>query len=161
MQNIIPRITSLVEKKIVGLHQRMSLANNKTPLIWKSFMPRRDELRNRCNSDLISMAIYDPAYFENFSPAREFEKWATVEVSDFSFVPEGMDTFVIKAGQYAVFHYKGLNTDYRIYQHIFSTWLPGSDYLLDDRPHFEVMGEKYRNNDPASEEEIWIPVKTK
>jgi AraC family transcriptional regulator len=30
---------------------------------------------------------------------------------------------------------------------------------LDQRPHVEVMGEKYKNNDPDSEEEIWIPIK--
>jgi AraC family transcriptional regulator len=29
---------------------------------------------------------------------------------------------------------------------------------LDDRPHFEVLGEKYKNNDPTSEKEIWIPI---
>jgi hypothetical protein len=31
--------------------------------------------------------------------------------------------------------------------------------FLDDRPHFEVLGSKYRNNDPESEEETWIPTK--
>jgi len=28
-------------------------------------------------------------------------------------------------------------------------------------PRIEILGEKYRNNDPDSEEEIWIPVKAK
>ncbi|MEN9524835.1 MAG: hypothetical protein RLZZ256_219, partial [Bacteroidota bacterium] len=32
-------------------------------------------------------------------------------------------------------------------------------YLLDERPHVEVMGSKYKNNDPASEEDIWIPIR--
>jgi len=32
---------------------------------------------------------------------------------------------------------------------------------LDDRPHFEVLGDKYKNADPDSEEEIWIPIRTK
>lgn len=27
---------------------------------------------------------------------------------------------------------------------------------VDDRPHFEVLGGKYQNNSPNSEEEIWI-----
>ncbi len=27
--------------------------------------------------------------------------------------------------------------------------------------HNIYMGEKYKNNDPASEEEIWIPIKAK
>jgi AraC family transcriptional regulator len=29
------------------------------------------------------------------------------------------------------------------------------------RPHMELLGEKYRNNDPHSEEEIWIPIEPK
>ncbi len=45
------------------------------------------------------------------------------------------------------------------YRNIFETWLPASGYVLDNRPHFAVMGEKYRNEDPDSEEEIWIPIK--
>jgi AraC family transcriptional regulator len=35
------------------------------------------------------------------------------------------------------------------------------EYELDDRPHFEILGDKYKNNDPNSEEEIWIPIKLK
>jgi AraC family transcriptional regulator len=41
------------------------------------------------------------------------------------------------------------------------TWLPGSDFVLDTRPHFEVLGDQYKNNDTTSEEEIWIPIKLK
>jgi AraC family transcriptional regulator len=38
-------------------------------------------------------------------------------------------------------------------------WLPDSGFELDNRPHFAVMGEKYKRDDDASEEEIWIPVR--
>jgi AraC family transcriptional regulator len=31
-------------------------------------------------------------------------------------------------------------------------------FEVDDRPHFEILGIRYRNNDPNSEEEIWIPI---
>jgi AraC family transcriptional regulator len=44
------------------------------------------------------------------------------------------------------------------YTYIFQTWLPGSEFRLDDRPHFAMMGEKYKDENPNSEEEIWIPV---
>ncbi|MGZ3847072.1 MAG: GyrI-like domain-containing protein, partial [Flavisolibacter sp.] len=76
-------------------------------------------------------------------------------------VPEGMESFVLNGGLYAVFDYQGLNTDNRIFIYIFRDWLPNSEYELDDRPQFEVLGEKYKNNDPDSQEEIWIPVKLK
>lgn len=124
-------------------------------------MSERRKISNIISSDLISMQIYEPSYFTDFHPENEFEKWATVEVSDFENMPDHMESFTLKSGLYAVFEYKGSGTDSRIFQYIFGEWLPDSDYLLDDRPHFEVLGEKYKNADPSSEEEIWIPVRPK
>jgi AraC family transcriptional regulator len=72
-----------------------------------------------------------------------------------------MSTYTLPGGLYAVFSYKGLNTDHAIFESIFRAWLPNSKYELDDRPHFEILGANYRNNDPYSEEDIWVPVKPK
>ena len=36
-----------------------------------------------------------------------------------------------------------------------------SDFSLDNRPHFALMGRKYKQDDANSEEEIWIPIKPK
>lgn len=139
----------------------MSLLNNKTGELWRSFMPRRNEITNAITADLISMQIYDPSYFNPFNPEKEFEKWAAVEVSDFHNIPEGMESFTLADGVYAVFIHKGSSSDNSTFQYIFTRWLPASGYVLDERPHFEVLGEKYKNNDPNSEEEIWIPIKQK
>jgi AraC family transcriptional regulator len=154
-----PGIKTLVEKKLIGKRLLMSLADNKTAELWKSFMPRRREISNNLTDDLISMQIYQPGHFINFKPTNPFEKWAALEVRDFDTIPGDMETFILPGGLYAVFDYKGSSTDPSIFQYIFSTWLPNSAYLLDNRPHFEVLGEKYKNNDPTSEEEIWIPIK--
>ncbi|WP_371811654.1 GyrI-like domain-containing protein [Flavobacterium sp. M31R6] len=42
---------------------------------------------------------------------------------------------------------------------MFRTWIPNSKYDLDHRPHFEILGAKYKKDDPNSEEEIWVPIK--
>jgi AraC family transcriptional regulator len=155
-----PRIETLAEKKLIGKRITMSLSNNKTGELWRSFMPERRKIGNNLNSDLFSMQVYDnPVDFGNLN--QEFEKWAAVEVPDFDMVPDGMETFTLKGGLYAVFHYKGSSTDIKIFQFIFGTWLPNSEYALDDRPHFEILGNKYKNADPDSEEDIWIPIKPK
>lgn len=156
-----PKIELLKEKKLVGKRLTMSLSDNKTGELWRSFMPRRREITNNLTRDLISMTIYKPTHFADFSPINDFEKWAAVEVSDFNHVPNEMETFTLTAGLYAVFNYKGSSTDNSIFHSIFGDWLPSSVYLLDDRPHFEVLGDKYKNADPDSEEEIWIPIRTK
>ena len=153
-----PEIVQVQEKKLVGKKIRMSLIENKAGILWQSFMPGRKEIQNNLGNELISMQVYeDLPRMGDIN--QSFDKWAAVEVSDFESIPDGMESFILKSGKYAVFHYKGLSTDNSIFIYIFTVWLPSSGYQLDNRPHFEVLGERYKNNDPNSEEEIWIPIK--
>jgi len=156
-----PRIETINEKKLLGMRLTVSLADYKVGALWKRFMPRRKEIINYLNDDLVSMAVYKPTYFANFKPTNEFEKWAAVEVTDFNNVPNEMEAIILPSGLYGIFDYKGSSADNSVFQYIFGTWLPGSEYDLDDRPHFEIFGNKYKNNDPQSEEKIWIPIKVK
>jgi AraC family transcriptional regulator len=157
-----PKIETLKEKKLIGKRLRMSLSKNRTGELWRSFMLKRKEITNNIGTELYSMQVYDPSYFSNFNPNTEFEKWAATEVVNFDVVPDEMETVLLPEGLYAVFLHKGAaSTAPETFRYIFGTWLPGSDYLLDNRPHFELLGEKYKNDDPDSEEEIWIPVRPK
>ncbi|MES2288026.1 MAG: GyrI-like domain-containing protein [Bacteroidota bacterium] len=156
-----PRIEVLKEKKLVGKSLKMSLADNKTGVLWRSFMPRRKEISNSLTTNMFSLQVYEPSYFDNFDPSKEFEKWALVEVADFEIIPDEMKIFTLTGGLYAVFDFKGSSTDTKIFEYIFGIWLPASNYSLDNRPHFEILGEKYKNGDQDSEEEIWIPIKLK
>lgn len=157
------RIETISEKKFIGIHKTMSFADNYTFELWSSFMPRRKEISNAVGSELYSIEIYNnPFFFEYFNPTNEFEKWAAVEVADYNTIPKDMTKLIAPAGLYAVFLHKGPASEGpTTYNYIFRTWLPESVYILDDRPHFAVMGNKYKNNDPDSEEEIWIPIKLK
>lgn len=139
----------------------MSLTNNRTPALWRQFMPLRHTITQLVNNNLYSVAVYDSAYFSDFSPTHSFEKWAAMEVSTGAAVPNDMERFDLPGGRYAVFHYKGPAGDSSIFQYIYGSWIPQSDYMLDDRPHFEVLGIRYDNHSPDSEEEIWIPIKPK
>lgn len=156
---ITPRIETANAKKLIGMSLRMSFAQLRVGELFKSFMPRRKEIPTPMSADVFSMVIYSPNHFSNFHPSNEFTRWAALEVPDNSSVPVGMECFELPGGLYAVFDYKGRSTDPRIFEFIFGFWLPASGYTLDDRPHFELLGEKYRNDDPASEEQIWIPIK--
>lgn len=154
-----PRFEILSEKKLIGKRIKTSLANNKTSELWQSFMPRRTEIQNTISSDLFAVQIYAPSYFEAFNPTSEFEKWATLEVTDFENIPAQMESFILTDGLYAVFEHKGHST--AIFDYIFTNWILNSKYNLDHRPHFEILGAKYKKEDPNSEEEIWIPIKDK
>ena len=137
----------------------MSFSNNTTGELWRSFMPGRKEILNNIGPELYSIQIYKPLFFDNFNPGTLFEKWAAMEVSDFESVPDGMESFTLAGGLYAVFLYTGAaSAAAGTFQYILGTWLPNSEYIFDDRPHFEILGEKYKKEDPDSEEEIWIPI---
>ncbi|MDN3672261.1 GyrI-like domain-containing protein [Flavobacterium branchiarum] len=157
-----PRIEKLTEKKIVGKRITTSFSINRTKELWQSFMPNRKEIKNNVSLKLHSIEVYPESHFVNFNPKNEFEKWAGVEVTDFHSVPADMETITIPSGLYVVFIHKGpASNGHKTYQYIFADWLPKSEYLLENRPHFAVMGEKYKHEDPTSEEEIWIPIKQK
>ena len=158
-----PEIKTLPETKIAGMRLNMSFAANRTKELWEGFMPKVKEFKSRAGQEFYSVENYnDPHFFRILSPHKEFEKWAGVKVKNFGSVPAEMETFTIPEGLYAVFPYRGKATEApKAYQYIFGVWIPDSDFLIDDRPHFAVMGEKYKNESPDSEEEIWIPLKKK
>ena len=158
MTDLSPSIISLSGKTLIGKWAEMSIIENKTAELWGGFMPHHRTVESRIGGDFYSLQVYAEDYFRTFDPNKKFVKWAAVEVSEVKDLPEGMGQFNLEGGQYAVFHYKGLPGDPAIFQYIYTKWLPASDYLLDDRPHFEVLGDNYKANSPESEEEICIPV---
>lgn len=162
--NIQPRIVTLAEKKLIGMHISMSLGNNRTPELWRNFMPRRKEILNKVNADLISMQVL-PASVRDIAELNmdtPIQKWAAVEVTDFGLVPEGMECFVIPAGLYAVFPYVGPASDgARLFGYIYGEWMPGSGYVWENRPQFEVLGVGYKHDAADSEEDVWVPVRQK
>ena len=157
---MIATIKVFQSTKFIGKNLSFSYDNYRSFELWRSFMPRRNEIKNALNNDLFSIQI-NPEGF-TFQPYETFVKWAVVPVPDFDFVPDGMETLEIQEGLYAVFNYKGdANGAAAFFNAIYNLWLPNSEYELDNRPQFEILGEKYKNNSPDSEEEIWIPVRLK
>lgn len=68
------------------------------------------------------MQVYDqPVHVTDLH--QMFDKWAAVQASDFNDLPTEMESFILSAGLYAIFQYKGLSTDTCIFQYIFGTWL--------------------------------------
>jgi AraC family transcriptional regulator len=156
-----PKILLCNEFALIGKKVSMSITNNKTVELWQGFMPEKHTIKNTEGSELFSIEVYNSLdYFKNFDPTREFEKWAAVKVTDHLDIPVGMEPLLIPEGLFAVFSHKGLAKDvWKTYQYIYVTWIPNSDYILDARPHFAIMGEKYKRDDPASEEELYIPIR--
>tara|TARA_E500000318_G_scaffold107477_1_gene116832 strand:- start:1866 stop:2348 length:483 start_codon:yes stop_codon:yes gene_type:complete len=158
-----PGIQTLPTTLLVGKKSITSIVNNNTLELWQSFSPRKKEINHAINNDSYAVEIYPTTtFFQNFDPTREFEKWAAIAVSKIEEIPEGMETLTVPEGLYAVFPYKGKPSEIKdTFQYIYGQWFPNSDYEMDKRPYFALMGDKYKGEHPDSEEEFWIPIKKK
>src|SRR6185436_7275985 len=135
-----PKIITLSEKKLIGKRIITNFRENKTYELWRSFMPRRKEIQNNIGAELYSIEIYPPSFFEPFNPDANFEKWAAIEVTDYKTIPDEMATITIPDGLYAIFIHKGTANDAaKTYGYIFTSWLPNSNFLLDNSAHFALM----------------------
>lgn len=157
------RVESIPNKILVGKRINMSLSADRTVELWQNFMPKRKSIPHTLSTDLFCVQVYaQGANAGVFDPNRLFDKWATIEVEKIETLPDELEVFELSGGLYAVFLHQGAAaTGAATYTYIFTQWLPTSSYELDNRPHFEILGEKYKNNQPDSEEEIWIPIRLK
>ena len=154
MTELEHRIEHAPEKYCIGVGKEMSLIHNRTHEIFKAFMPRKNEILTSNHDFVVDLKFYPKTYFEVFDPAKQFFKYAGVLVSKDSIVPDQMELIVIPAGQYAVFQQHQKQDD-RIFEYIFTEWLPKSKYQLDHRPHFDLIFTA------TTPDEIWIPIKLK
>ena len=153
-----PIIKTFPTTKFIGKNLSFTYADYHVFELWSNFMPRRKEIQNVIGSELYNIQI-NPKDFD-FQPNTPFVKWAAVAVTSFDFIPDEMKTLEIEEGLYAVFNYKGDQSNVAaFFNSIYTEWLPSSGYQLDTSPQFEILGEKYKNGSPESEEEIWIPIK--
>ena len=125
-------------------------------------MPKK-HLVSAKSDELFSVEVYpDLNFFKMFDPTKTFEKWAAVEVDSEENLAEDFEVLKISEGLYTKFIYQGKASEAaRFYSKIFGEWLPNSEYKLANRPHFAVMGEKYKGEEATSEEEIFIPIEKK
>lgn len=153
-----PQIKFFPTTKIIGKNLSFSYSDYRTFELWSSFMLRHIEVQNAIGTDLYNIQI-NPIGF-SFGRNEPFMKWAAVPVSNFDFVPKGMETLEIQEGLYTIFQHKGYQSNApAFFNAIYTEWLPASNYELDNRPQFEILGAKYKTNDPNSEEQIWIPIR--
>jgi len=139
---------------------RMSLVQNRSAELWRSFRPLAQHVEGRVGDDFFSVQIYDnPDYFSAYNPEREFTRWAAIEFGEGAEVASGLQPLILPEGEYAVFDYQGLPSEFGTFaREIYSRILPQAGKKPDDRPHYEIIGPAYRPDDPSAEETICIPV---
>lgn len=159
-----PEIKHVPEKLLAGCLIEMSYAADKTPLLFRTFMPHRHAIAHKTDAHIFLVNIL-PGQLQptGLTPETRFEKCGGVEVSAKGELPEGLTYFTLPGGHYAVFIHKGPAAAFMgTFHFIFNTWLPASVWEYDVTRHrFERIPPGYKPDDADAQEEIWIPVKAR
>lgn len=162
IMKVSPEIIFIPPTVFMGLHREISMIKNDTAEIFREFMPRRNEVENRTDKKIIDLRIYKQDYFTSFNPKNTFTKWACVRVSEAVNLPHEMDCHSMAGGLYARFSApENPANPSEIFQFIFREWLPNSHYILDDRPHFDILNEGKPNTSSSGTQLIHIPIAEK
>ena len=157
------KIVKRGEIKLIGLKEKIDMGSNTLPALWGKLLDRKHEIKN-----LVSENCFGVAENFVFNPhLSSLEETVAFEVRDFSFIPEGMITKVLKPQTYLVFTHKGLlfaTKDgkcslEKTYEDIYFETLPKSGYKVDPSFNFECYDERFKHEDPSSEFDIYIPIK--
>lgn len=99
--------------------------------------------------------------FKNQDNKNYFSYLICIEVNDFSFIPDGMETRTIPKQKYAVFTVKGKMPEsiQKTTKEIYQNWFPKSGYERADGADFELYDERSIENNDNAEVDIYIPVK--
>jgi AraC family transcriptional regulator len=162
--NMEPLYKTIPEMKIVGcLGKFISVLspdkNNMVviPALWQSFMPRIREIKNAKSQINLGVCYEVPP--NEIVRADECMYMAAMEVTSFDNVPNGMKTFTIPSGEYAVFTHKGaLDNFEHTMNYIYGSWLPKSGKKLRHAPDIEMYDHRFKLNEVDSEIDVYIPV---
>ena len=154
-------ILNIKPKILVGKSIQMCYEDDQTYDLWRSFMPHVSDVSNAVKGALYSVQVYPAGVtFFNFTETTMFTKWAAIEVDQLNELPDDMEILELTGGLYLVEEHIGTGQSIlETYDRIFNEILPSVNFNVDhSRPNFEVLGDKYKNNDATSREDIWIPI---
>lgn len=162
--NMEPKLVNVQEKKVLGFAGKfisvLSPEKNNIvviPKLWQSFMPRKNEIKNRISEANLGLCFEVPA--DQKEHVAECMYIAGTEVSDFTEIPAGMQSYTIPAGEYAIFTHVGpLNTFEMTMNFIYGSWLPKSGRKLRSAPDFELYDHRFKLDAADSEIDVYIPI---
>ncbi len=151
-ENVEVKIVSRPAFTVAGMLYRGNNSNNEIPQLWEQFGPKMGILPHRVDAQTC-YGVCD-AFDEE---AKVFDYIAGCEVKPGEQMPKGIVTRAIPAQTYAVFT-TTLPEIQATMGYIYGTWMPSSEYKRGDGPEFELYGEDFDPDDPASRLYIYVPV---
>ena len=147
----------LEKSTFMGFSTETSLLENQTALVFKQLMIWRKDSDEHRAQPVYDIKVYPEAYFSSFNPSRSFTKWAAVQQQNTKQI-DGLQSYDVDNGLYLCFTCEG-SVSAQFFQELYTSWLPQSEYELDDRPHFDKIWPDSAQRGAVLKEEIYIPVK--
>lgn len=154
-----PKIVQMEALTVVGLEYVGKNEHMEIPALWGAFIPRYDEVPHKqgpCGSVGVCADMQADGTFTYI---------AGVVVDRVDGLPAGMVAKEVPAAQYAVFtHHGPLFGGERdlaaTMNYIYREWLPTSGYTRADTADLEIYDNRFAGNEPHSEIDIYIPIKS-
>ena len=130
------------------------------PQIWEDFVRRESEIPNKVGAIKIGI-IEGMASPRHHIHDDLMDYLACTPVSKVGEVPAGFRSFEVPKGKYAVFKATGYHeqTQYMI-DHVYSTWLPQSEYKRTEGPEFTWLDHRVHPLDSmTSEVQYFLPIR--
>lgn len=131
--------------------------------LWQQFRPLVKDIPGRLDETLMAMHRYPQGLdMTQVAADQPFEQWALVQIQQEDKMPDGIHTWWMEGGDYAVFEQSGTVENFRASMHwLIAEGLPPQQLALDARPYFEIMDHRYKGPaDPDSLETVYVPVKS-
>lgn len=143
------------EMLFIGVKRRVTPeTHQEIGAVWQSFVTRIEEIENTVLSHPFGVCVP----IEGKQPYC-MDYLAAMSVSNFSFVPKGMNTCVVPEGEYAVFtHVGSLDFFSKTMDYIFRNWLPNADVQHRGEPEIEVYDHRFDHENRVGEIDYRVPV---
>jgi AraC family transcriptional regulator len=147
-----PKFVNKPAFTVVGMMYRGKNEVGEIPQLWGKLMPRAGEITH-INERYEAYGVAD-----NFDQeSGEFSYLAGYAVSKVEELPEGMVSWDVPEGRYAVFTCT-LPTLMETIHTIYRTWLPESEYKRSDAPEFEFYSKDFDGDDDNSPMYYYVPI---
>ncbi|HPR17285.1 MAG TPA: AraC family transcriptional regulator [Candidatus Cloacimonadota bacterium] len=152
----------IVEKeamKVIGMEVITTMKNNTIPQLWDRFNKVCCSINN-VKVKNVALGICPPVNMKEFDENTPFSYIAGLIVENFDDVPKEMVTYEIPTQKYAVITHKGaLDNLNETYKYFYSVWPKESGREFSGGAEFEWYDERFKWGDPASEIDIYRPIK--
>ncbi|MBK7526796.1 MAG: GyrI-like domain-containing protein [Sphingobacteriales bacterium] len=156
----MPKIVQFEGAKAMGLLGVFNPMDAQIGKLWDDFVPRMSEVPNQAaNNHAFGICTMQHPDI-NTLPSGQFIYMASLAVDAYPAVlPQGMTTFELPAGKYAVFTHTGKLADFgNTVRYIYDEWLKTANRADYSYPDFELYDERFDPNAETGEIDIYIPV---